>query len=291
MKSSESSKTAAQMALSRAIETRRPAQQRICFDPLAQRFLDGVYQLLLVARPLRAGVERIIEHLFPGHHNYVLVRTRYLDDFLSAQLASGFDQLVILGAGYDSRPYRFADRLSEVMVFEVDHPATSRAKQARVTRVLGATPANVRYVAVDFNRDALSDKLAESGYRGDRRTIFLWEGTTPYVSAPGVDETLRFIASNRAQGSVVIFDYILESVVTGTCTLRGAQNEREKMSATSEPFVFGIAAEQIEAFLSARGFRDIIDVGAEQLSERFMRGDRASRYIKPWWRIAHATVR
>jgi methyltransferase (TIGR00027 family) len=277
------------MALSRAVEARRPATQRICFDPLAENFVDRIYRLLLVARPLRVGIERMIERLFPGHHNYVLVRTRYLDDFLSEQLTRGALQLVILGAGYDSRAYRFADRLGDVKVFEVDHPATSRSKQTRVARALGATPANVHYVAVDFNRDSLHDKLAESGYRNDRRTIVLWEGTTPYVSGTGVDETLRFIAGNP--GSVVIFDYILESVVAGTCTMRGARNERDKMSATSEPFVFGIAAEKIEAYLSARGFRDVVDIGAEQLSERFMRGDRPSRYIKPWWRIVHATVK
>jgi methyltransferase (TIGR00027 family) len=273
------------MALSRAIEARRPAEQRICFDPFAERFLDGLYRMVLVAGPLRAGVERIIEQLFPGHHHYVLARTRYFDDFLVAQLARGASQLVILGAGYDSRPYRFADRLREVTVFEVDHPATSRAKQARIARAVGA--ANVRYVPVDFNQDSLRAKLAENGYRDDRRTIFLWEGTTPYVSAAGVDETLRFIASNR--GSVVIFDYILKSVVDGTCTLRGARNERDKMSATSEPFIFGVAAEEIAPFLSARGFRDVVDAGAEELG-RLMPAGRASRYIKPWWRIVHATV-
>jgi methyltransferase (TIGR00027 family) len=289
MRSSESSKTAAQMALSRAIETRRAATQQICSDPFAERFLDGFYRLLLVAAPLRAGVERIIERLFPGHHNYVLVRTRYFDELLSAQLTSGVEQLVILGAGYDSRAYRFAERLNEVVVFEVDHPATSRAKQARVARALGAAPSHVRFVPVDFNQDRLRDKLAESGFRADRRTLFLWEGTTPYVSAAGVDETLRFIAES-AKGSVVLFDYILESVLAGTCSFRGARNERDKMSATPEPFVFGIPAEQIEAFLTARGFRDVVDVGADQLSERFMRGERSSRYIKAWWRIVHATV-
>jgi methyltransferase (TIGR00027 family) len=279
------------MALSRAIEARRPAEERICFDPLAERFLDSVYRLLLVAAPLRTAVERIIERLFPGHHDYVLVRTRYLDDFLIAQLGRGARQVVILGAGFDSRAYRFADRLSDVTVFEVDHPATSTTKRARVARALGAVPANVRYVAVDFNRDALSAKLAENGYRHDQRTIFLWEGTTPYVSAGGVDETLKLIASNRGQESVVVFDYILNSVLDGSCSFHGARNERDRMKRTSEPFVFGIAAGEAAAFLSARGFRDVVDVGSEELGERFMRGDRPSRYIKPWWRIVHATVR
>ena len=95
------------MALSRAIESRKPPEERICFDPFAEQFLSGKYKLALLARPLRDGIERLIESLFAGHHYYVIARTRYFDDFLQQQLAGEPEQLVILGAGYDSRAYRF----------------------------------------------------------------------------------------------------------------------------------------------------------------------------------------
>lgn len=81
--------------------------------------------------------------------------------------------MVILRAGYDSRPYRFADRLDGVQVFEVDHPATSTAKQAKVGALFGEIPANVAYVAVDFTVDKLADKLLGCGYRTTRPTVFL----------------------------------------------------------------------------------------------------------------------
>jgi methyltransferase (TIGR00027 family) len=290
MKASRSSKTAMQMALSRAIEARRPAGERICFDPLAERFLDRRYRAVLVARPLRDAVEAIVERLFPGHHHYVLVRTRYIDDFLGEQLAAGATQLVILGAGFDSRAHRFADRLRHVTVFEVDHPATTAAKQARIARVLGDAAAKVTYVPVDFDRDVLGVELARRGYRSDRRTIFLWEGVTAYVSAAGVDATLQLIRSSSGPGSVVLFDYVLRSVLEGTCALRGAKNEHDRMARTPEPFVFGIEADEIEAFLSARGFADVCDVGADDLRARYLRDARVTRYVKPWWRIVHATI-
>src|SRR5882757_7971345 len=82
------------------------------------------------------------------------------------RLTGGAEQLVILGAGYDSRPYRFADRLGGVQVFEVDHPATSTAKQAKVRALIGEIPANVAYVPVDN----LADKLLRCGYRTTRPT-------------------------------------------------------------------------------------------------------------------------
>jgi methyltransferase (TIGR00027 family) len=290
MKTPRSSKTAAQMAISRAIETRRPAAARICTDPIAERLLDPGYRALLVARPLRAGVEAIMERAFPGHHHYVLVRTRYIDEFLAAQLTDGVKQLVILGAGFDTRAHRFRDRLRGVAVFEVDHPSTSRTKQARIVRALGTDAAPVTYVPVDFDRDDLSVELARRGYQPGLRTIFLWEGVTPYVSAEGVDATLRFIRASGGAGSVVLFDYVLRTAVEGTCALRGARNVVERMKRTPEPFVFGIEADEIEAFLTARGFAAVHDTGADELSARWLRGARRTRYVKPWWRIVHAAV-
>ena len=233
MKATGSSTTAEQMALSRAIETRKPAAERICDDPLAERFLGAKYRMLLRGRPLRNAVERLIEQRFAGHHHYVIARTRYFDDFVQQRLARGAEQLVILGAGYDSRPYRFADRLGGVQVFEVDHPATSAAKQAKVGALFGEIPANVAFVAVDFTIDKLADKLLGCGYRTTRPTAFLWEGVTPYLDLVAVDEVLGFAMTSAAAGSAIVFDYILHSVVEGTCTLRGAANEFAKMSSTS----------------------------------------------------------
>jgi methyltransferase (TIGR00027 family) len=280
------------MALSRAIETRKPSDKRICSDPFAERFLSRRYRALLLARPLREATERLIESLFAGHHSYVVARTRYFDDALAATLADPVQQLVILGAGYDSRAFRFSDRLSQTAVFEVDHPATSHVKRKTISRAApdGLAPP-VTYVPVDFNVDALADRLIECGYLWGARTVFLWEGVTPYLDAAAVDGTLEFVRSSSAPGSVVVFDYILRSVIEGSCTLRGALQEADKMRRTDEPLTFGIPDGRAQAFLWARGFRDVIDIGAAELKQRYFVAKRSeSRYVKPWWRIARAVV-
>lgn len=289
MKASRSSKTAEQMALSRALESRKAPGERICFDPFAERFLGPGYKLALLARPLRDGVERQIERLFAGHHWYVIARTRYFDDFLQQQLAGGAEQLVVLGAGYDSRAQRFADRLGQAAVFEVDHPATSAAKAAKVRQLLGGARNPVTYVPVDFNVEKLADRLRQSGYQDGRKTVFLWEGVTPYLSAAAVDEVLAFIRSSAAAGSAVLFDYVIQSLLEGRCEMRGARNEFEKMSRSAEPLTFGIAEGHAAAFLAARGFREVVDVGAAELQARYF-SSYPERYIKPWWRMVYATV-
>lgn len=289
---SRSSVTAEQMALSRAIETRKRGDQQICCDPFAERFLPLKYRALLLSRPVRDATERLIESRFAGHHYYVIARTRYFDDLLAASLADSVQQLVILGAGYDSRAFRFADRLSRTAVFEVDHPATSLVKRRAISRGVpnGFAPP-IAYVPVDFNVDTLADRLTESGYVRGARTIFLWEGVTPYLDAAAVDGTLEFMRSCSAPGSVVVFDYILGSVVEGSCTLRGARNEAGKMRKTNEPLIFGISEGHAPEFLLARGFRDVIDIGAVELRQKyFVALDNERRYVKPWWRIACAVV-
>ena len=246
--------------------------------------------MLLCGRPFRDLVERLIERRFAGHHYYVIARTRYFDDFLQQRLAGGAEQLVILGAGYDSRPYRFADRLGGVQVFEVDHPATSTAKQAKVRHIIGDIPANVAYVAVDFTVDNFADKLLACGYRATRPTVFLWEGVTPYLDLAAVDGVLGFVRASAGAGSAIVFDYILRSVVESTCTLRGAANEFAKMSRTSEPLSFGIDERQAPDFLASRGFQNVVDVGADELTSRYFDPHGKHCYIKPWWRIISGEV-
>jgi methyltransferase (TIGR00027 family) len=290
MKKEKSSETAMQMAFSRAIESLKTEEERICYDPLAKDFLTLKYKILIQNKLLRNSVVKIIDQLFIGHHYYVIARTRYIDDFLQECFANEIQQVVIMGAGFDSRAYRFDD-LKEIKVFEVDHPATMAIKKEKIQKELGSLPNHVVYVPIDFLKERLSDKLVQCGYSGNLKSLFIWEGTTPYLIPESVDETLAFVSSNSGKDSSIIFDYILKSVVNGTCDLEGTKNEFEKMNKTSEPLTFGIEKEKIESFLVDRGFQNIKDVGSEYLKERYFKDQHRNRKIKPWWRIVHATTK
>jgi methyltransferase (TIGR00027 family) len=291
MKQGKSSKTAEQMVISRAIESMKPEGERICHDPWAKDFLGPKYALLTYNRVLRRIVVSVIERLFPGHHYYVVTRTRHIDDTLKACMDSTLKQLVIMGAGFDSRAYRFPE-LKEIKVFEVDHPDTQAEKKEKVIKIFSSLPDNVNYVSVDFSKETLGEKLMQSGYSNDMKTLFIWEGTTPYISAEAVDETLAFVSSGSGEGSSIVFDYILISVVEGTCEFKGARNEFEKMARTTEPLIFGIEKDRIESFLEQRGFFNIKDVGSDYLKKTYFSVKyQKNRRIKPWWRIVSATVK
>src|SRR5512143_3016013 len=145
MRKSQSSLTAAGIAIMRAVESERPADKRICYDPFARRFGPGwLYYFMRFF--IRSGYA---EWRGPGVNGFLAARDRYIDDVLRNSLKEALQQLVILGAGYDSRAYRFD--VAGLKVFEVDHPATQADKLAKLQIIFGKIPEHVTYVPVDFN--------------------------------------------------------------------------------------------------------------------------------------------
>src|SRR5262245_15893732 len=114
MKNDRPSRTAQHNALFRAIEQGMP--RPLFRDPWARRFLRGRYRLAAALPP--RWLASAIDRRWPGPRAAVCVRTRYIDDAIGRLLAAGLDQLVLLGAGFDARPYRLPS-LQQVRVFEV----------------------------------------------------------------------------------------------------------------------------------------------------------------------------
>jgi len=198
----QSSLTAEGIAFIRAWESLKPAGERVCDDPLARHFVGP---LMWVLGKLFNGIK---QRSAPGVAEFPIGRCRFIDDYLQARLAEGIEQLVILGAGFDSRAYRFEGLRGKVRVFEVDHPATQRVKRQRLERALGHIPDHVVFVPVDLLVERLDQRLLESGYDPGLKTLFIWEGVTQYLDPQAVDSTLAFVAHHSAPGSALVFDYI-----------------------------------------------------------------------------------
>ncbi len=180
------------------------------------------------------------ERLFPGLANSIRARVRYFDDFLKASIEDGLDQLVILGAGYDTRAYRIDELKGKVKTFEVDHPLTQVVKIDKIKEIFGAIPDHVAYVSVDFDTESLGQKLLEKGYDRSKKTLFIMEGLIMYIPLQSVDDTLYFIAGNSRKGSSIIFDYYPKSLVDGTSQLETAKNIRNYLIQQGEPLQCGI---------------------------------------------------
>ena len=76
------------------------------------------------------------------------------------------NQVVILGAGFDTRAYRFADRLRNVRVFEVDAETTQKVKKSVIYEHVAESERNhVTFVCINFEVQTLEDVLIQAGYQ------------------------------------------------------------------------------------------------------------------------------
>jgi methyltransferase (TIGR00027 family) len=253
-------RTAELTAFARAAGRRDPAVANP--DVLAAPLLNYRFKVLLLPG-LRQLARFSFERRLPGAYLYTQARTKYLDElFLTA--IKGIRQIVILGAGLDTRPYRFADWLDGIRVFEVDHPGTAAWKRERLHRLETSTE-HVTYIAIDFNVDRLDESLRQAGYDPGATTFFLWEGVVMYLPRESVEATLAVIAG-AAPGSSVAFDYVFRSSLERPRDFFGAEHYQRYVAHRDEPCRFGLDPEEAALFLAKHGLTIVSNAGPKELS-------------------------
>jgi methyltransferase (TIGR00027 family) len=264
-----SSRTAEHVALFRALETRR--RDRLFADDYASRFLPARYRWLVRAAavpPIGHGIDRLIDHYYPGGPRMsAIARTRLIDELLAAAEP---EQVLLLGAGYDSRAHRIPGMPT---TYEVDHPATQRAK-----RQLIADRPHVHYVPVDLNEQRLADALERAGFPR-RRTAVIWEGVTNYLTEAAVDATLRDLVTTTATGSTVIFTYVDRAALhDDTAWHRSVRN-------VGEPWTFGFHPADVAAYLDERGLDLTGDLSTQDAAARYHREKPAAGFYRVAWAV------
>ena len=229
MKETQPSITAENNAAVRASEWLRPARMRICHDRFARFFLpEDIYRTADSARRLGGLISRWNKSV-PGVCDAILVRTRFIDERLQAAIDRGLRQLVVLGAGYDSRALRFDQLKRGGMIFELDHPATQKIKRRRIEENHLPLSDHLIFIPCRFDTEDFASKLLTSGYDAALPTFFVWEGMTYYLTRRQVDRILSFIARRSPTGSELVFDYLPPSVVDGTNRLTEARVLRQAL--------------------------------------------------------------
>jgi methyltransferase (TIGR00027 family) len=276
MRPGQFSRTAEFMALFRALETERPAEKALFRDPFAAGFISPALRSLVrwSATPIAGWLLRtFIDRRWPGARTSGVARTRLIDDWVAAGVAAHCRQIVVLGAGFDSRAWRLPG-LSGLSIFEVDHPATAAEKSARI-EALGADLSRVVSVALDFDRDRLSDHLAASGFDERKVTTVIWEGVTNYLTEKAVFSVFAWLGT-LAPGSRLAFTYIDRGVLTDPTRFEGAANILLAVSSAGEPWTFGFVPASLPDRLAPFGLRLVEDLGADDYRARYF-GKMASK--------------
>jgi len=269
--------TAQGVAKQRLIETLAQPNKRIINDPYAERFVIGASLIKLMGHKLSVW---LTQKFVPGLHEHLISRTRFIDDQVKKSAATGAEQYVILGAGYDMRAYRL-ELPSSLKIFEVDQPEVQTRKRSKLPKELPNSE-NVTYVGIDFNHQSLAEQLLAAGFDQSKSTVFTLEGVSQYITKDAVTSTIKELATlTQNESSTFIISYVDELLDKNPKNCFGdgypraakrAELIKSLAAKAGEPWISFYTAEEIEVLLCQNGF---------MVKENKSLGDLNSVYFTP----------
>jgi methyltransferase (TIGR00027 family) len=262
------SETAMATATMRAIAAHDEREEIRGADNLAELFLNEDRLAPLKDPATRQWVLK--NRTAPGAYEFMIARTAFFDHVFKKALLHHLPQLVLLGAGYDSRPYRFRELAQGTHIFELDAAPTQHRKQEILERAGISMPPHLTFVPIDFSTDDLAEALTKNGFSSTGRALFIWEGVTYYLTAEAVDHTLAAVKAVSATGSEICFDYA--SLSPEALREEGAKVLREHMRTrhSNEPTRFGIPYGTLGQFLGERGYQIVENLDASEMENRYL---------------------
>jgi len=248
----KTSRTAEMTCISRAASSLETDSHYHSDDHLAMRLLPGFFKALFHVPLFRKFFLRVLAP--EGIYEYVIARTKYIDAAFKRALNEGFDQILLFGAGFDTRALRFQAEAQRTRIFELDVPPTQQAKIQQYQKRGLVIPANLIFVAIDFDKESLPEKLDLAGFHKEQKSLFILEGVLMYLEPESVRETFQTIWEYAGVGSRIVFDYVRASVLRGENTLFGEAGAAQTVSQAGEGWQFGFEPDEVATFVTAYDF-------------------------------------
>ena len=263
----EISRTAEFTCMVRAMSFYEKKHQFRSDDYIAPVLVPKFFLLLIRIGPFKY----IFKHLiFPkGMYEYVVARTKFIDLIFQNAMKSRFDQILIFGAGFDSRSTRFAELNKTTRFFELDAPVTQNAKINQLKkRGIEINPDTV-FISIDFNKESIEEKLLESGFKKNEKSLFVLEGLTMYLDSEAIDNSFKIIDEFAGNDSEIVFDYIYSSVLRGENRYYGESEVYNGVKDRDEPWCFGIEEGEIVSFLENKNLKLIQNLNSKDLERKY----------------------
>ncbi len=241
-------------------------------DHLASCFLPPFKRFILTFKFIRNLVKAKLNKVIPGMDELMIARTAFYDGQFKDALNKQFPQIVLLGAGYDTRAQRFDHLNSGTRIFELDTPSTQNHKKICLEKADVTIPEHLTFVSADLNRESIPGVLEKTGFNSHQKTLFIWEGVTMYLEPVSVDSTLESICRFSNPDSIVAFDYLVTIPEGEINHWYGASQlfQMMKKQYGDEKFIFSIDSGKIRDFLEPRGLKVVEDLDSRALEKRFL---------------------
>jgi len=219
---------------------------------------------------------------------YFALRHRFAEDLLIDAITQGTRQVVVLGAGLDTFALRHPALVGELSLFEVDHPDTQAWKHERLAAT-GLTSPGVVYVAVDFERERVADRLDDAGLRHDEPTFYTWLGVSQYVDRRAASETFSLVGAGPT-GSQLVLDIVLSSTEVDPDAQRVSDAYAAASDERGEPWISTNALAELTSDLRAGGLTGVRPLAPEDAARRYYGGQPAGVVPPSAWRLVHTLV-
>ncbi len=268
----ETSKTAFFSALRRDLANRIFNDETFGLDDHAKIFLPPYMRFFLSFKRMQKNTWGKLDAAFPGINTYIIARTAYFDMHFQSALERQIPQIVILGAGYDSRAFRFSDLIRNTKIFELDNSPTQNRKKDCLEKAKLNVPKQLVFIPIDFNQEALADVLIKAGYQTDQETLFLWEGVSYYLDPESAEKTLDFFSHSSHHDSMIVFDYTISISEEDLKNSFGSKAFLESMAEhhADEAFMFSIPDDKLQSFLGKRGLDCSEHLDNDEIEQRFL---------------------
>jgi methyltransferase (TIGR00027 family) len=212
-------------------------------------------------------IARRFDARWPHMEEWLALRVAFLDRLVGIAVDRlSIRQIVVLGAGYDTRAARLPR--TGVRFFEVDHPATQASKRERLGQVAGYPVDAATYASCDFEREDPVDRLAASGFDLADPALVIWEGVVPYLTEAAVRGTARRLATGLSPRSLVTFDYVGKKIAEGAQISDKDRATRDYVGDLGEPLRFG--SNHISPLLAECGYRWVRHISFDELALEYL---------------------
>jgi methyltransferase (TIGR00027 family) len=270
--SQKPSETALFAALRRALANKKYPQQTLGSDYLADSFLPLHFRFFLRFPKIQQNTAEKLNEALPGLTEYMIARTVYFDELFKKGLLENIPQIVLMGAGYDTRAFRFAELNQGTRIYELDISPTQDRKKDCLRKAKIKIPAELKLIPINFNSDSLLGVLTEAGWNSSEKTLFIWEGVSYYLEEESVTNTLEFFNQHALAGSNLAFDYTISLTDENITKYYGAAGFKRTMEEhhTAETLLFSIPESGITKYLADHHLKIIENLGYQEIEQKYL---------------------
>jgi methyltransferase (TIGR00027 family) len=202
---------------------------------------------------------------------YIILREKYIDDIINEAIITGCKQLVLLGAGFDTRFFRLSEiRKNAVRTYEIDLPSIIKEKADAICFRQGSVPSNLVLIPLDFNKQEIAH-IENYDFNKKVKTAFIWQGVSYFLPKDTISSVLDFISSLMIPGSAFAFDSCSPLMTYKNNQIPGISQSIDRLVAIGEPYVFGIEANEMRTWLSKKGFQSIDIIQLDELERKLLK--------------------